>query len=312
MSTTTQNPPATKANQAPAAPPARFQEETINKVLDKINAFQENGQLRLPAHYIPGNALQSAYLMLQDTVDKDKRPVLEVCTKASIANALLDMVLKGLNPVKKQCYFIAYGNELCCDESYFGKQVFAKRVGDVKDIRGFAVYQDDIFVFERKGKVTTVLEHKQDLSTMDPDKVIGSYAIIEYNDGRIDTVIMNMKQIRASWNMGQTKGQSPAHKGFPDEMAIKTVVGRACKQITNSTDDADLFTDDDMDNRPDPKTAGVTQQIAQEGNKKQISMSSPAPQKPIPVTARETQSEQPEPEPKAVQPDPSPEDQPPY
>jgi len=287
MSTTAQTSPAeNKVNQPPAPSPAKFQEETIGKVLEKVNAFQEHGQLVLPKNYIAANALQSAYLVLQETVDRDKRPVLQVCSKASVANALLEMVVKGLNPIKKQCYFVAYGNELVCEESYFGKQMWAKRVGDVKEIRGFAVYAKDVFKYERKGKITTVLEHTQDLTTIDPDNVLGAYAIIEYNDGRMDTVIMNIKQIRSAWAMGAAKGTSPAHKSFADEMAIKTVVNRACKVITNSTDDADLLTDDELNPR-DPAADTVRKQIAEGGNKTTIGMTTPAPHKTIPVAARE-------------------------
>ena len=52
---------------------------------------------------------------------------------------------------------------------------------------------------------------------------------------------MSISQIKSAWGQGATKGSSPAHKNFTDEMAKKTVIGRACKMIINSSDDAYLF-----------------------------------------------------------------------
>lgn len=265
MSTTT---PATTAPAAPAA--KRFQEETVTRVLDKINTFKSTGEIRLPANYSPENALKSAWLILQDTIDRNDKPVLEVCTQASIANALLDMVLKGLSPVKKQCYFIAYGNELSCDESYFGKEVTAKRVGNVKEIKTATIYVDDIFEYE-KDTVTgrnKIMKHEQKIENIDHEKVKGAYAIVIFNDGTVDAEIMSIKQIRSAWSMGATKGNSPAHNKFTDEMAEKTVASRACKTIINSTDDATLYFDERE--KPDQASANVKNLVANGANKMAI------------------------------------------
>ena len=53
-----------------------------------------------------------------------------------------------------------------------------------------------------------------------------------------------MNQIRQAWEQGATKGQSPAHKRFPDQMAMKTAIGRACKLFISTSDDAGLFSDE--------------------------------------------------------------------
>ena len=54
---------------------------------------------------------------------------------------------------------------------------------------------------------------------------------------------MNMEQIRNAWNQGTMKGNSPAHKNFPDQMAIKTVINRVCKKYVNAADDSDKIAD---------------------------------------------------------------------
>jgi len=99
---------------------ALVKKDTVDIVAAKVREFQERGELDLPPNYSPENAMKSAWLILQNTFDKNKKPVLHACTKDSIANSLLDMIVQGLNPAKKQCYFIAYGNQLVCQRSYFG------------------------------------------------------------------------------------------------------------------------------------------------------------------------------------------------
>ena len=82
----------------------------VDTVLSKIKDFEEAGELKLPTNYSAANALKSAWLILQETKDRNDKPALVVCTKESVANALLDMVVQGLSPMKKQCYFIVYGS----------------------------------------------------------------------------------------------------------------------------------------------------------------------------------------------------------
>lgn len=71
-------------------------------VLAKVNSFQQSGELRIPKDYSPENALKSAMLILQETKDRSNNPVLQSCTQASIANALLKMVVWGLSPLKNK------------------------------------------------------------------------------------------------------------------------------------------------------------------------------------------------------------------
>lgn len=231
------------------APPAnnnsvkRFTETTINTVLAKIEDFNTNGNLHLPQNYSAENALRSAWLLIQQTQDLNKKPALEVCTTESIGNALFDMVLQGLSPAKKQCYFIVYGNKLNMQRSYFGTIAISKRVAGVKDVVGVPIFQNDVFKYAidvKTGK-KTVTEHTQDFENVDPQKIKGAYAVVTYEDGTVEYEIMTWNQIWQSWQMSPTKGNSPAHKNFPDQMACRTVISRALKLPVNSSNDDDLF-----------------------------------------------------------------------
>jgi recombination protein RecT len=230
----------------------KFQEETVTQVMDRLADHQKNGEVRLPANYSVGNSLKLAWLMILETTDSAKKPVLEVCTKESICNALLKMVIQGLNPAKSQCYFIAYGSSLTMQRSYMGTVSVAKRVGGVKSVHGNAIFQGDKFSFEvdvETGR-KRILGHTQTLENLDLANITGAYAIVEFEDGTKDAEIMNIVQIRKAWMQGPTKGDSPAHRNFTDEMAIKTVIARACKLAINTSDDGDLFSDDPVDSIP--------------------------------------------------------------
>lgn len=221
------------------------------QVLSKVEAFQQSGELRLPKDYSAENALKSAYLILSEQKNSQNKPVLEVCSKESIANALLKMVVWGLSPMKKQCDFIPYGDKLECSPEYTGNIALAKRFGGLKDIKARAIFEGDTFTFEvdpATGR-TKIIEHKQTLESLGSKNVKGAYAVLTMVDGTVDVEVMSMQMIRDSWNQGATKGNSPAHKNFPDQMAMKTVINRACKPLIRTSDDSILF-DDDTESGP--------------------------------------------------------------
>lgn len=240
-------------------------------VLNKITAFEANGELRLPKDYSAENALKSAWLVLQEVEDKNKRKALEVCTRESIANALLKMIVWGLSPLKGQGYFIVYGNELAFTPDYTGNILLAKRYGGLKSIKANAIFEGDEFEFEVDAETgfKRIIKHKQSLSSLGSNKIVGAYAVIELENGVKDVEIMNQAQILASWQQGAAKGGSIAHTKFPDQMAIKTVINRACKLLIRSSDDGALYPAEDETR--DVVSEGVKHTISQNANKEEIS-----------------------------------------
>ena len=242
---------------------ATVKKDITVKILEKVNSFQESGELTLPKDYSVENALKSAYLVLNETLDRDKKPVLESCTPASIANALLSMVTWGLSPIKNQVYFIPYGGKLQISKSYLGNIAIAKRVADVKEVRANCIYDGDDFDYEidvNTGRLR-ILKHKPSFENIDNTKIKGAYAIVIYNDGTTSVEVMNMKQIKTSWEQGQSKGSSPAHSKFGDEMAKKTVINRALKIVIGSSSDAGLY---DSDDRSKPTTETIVNEEIEE------------------------------------------------
>ena len=220
---------------------ALVKKDTVDIVAAKVREFQERGELHFPPNYSPDNAIKAAWLKLQETADKNGKPALQACTKDSIANALLTMVVYGLTPLKDQGYFIVYGNKLLWQNSYFGNTALWKRVTKSDhDPVAVIVYADDEFEYEIVDGEYHVTKHKQALKNIDDSKIVAAYAILTYPDGSKKTTLMTIDQIRKAWEQGQTKGKSPAHTNFPAEMAKKTVINRACKIGIKTSDDSSL------------------------------------------------------------------------
>lgn len=250
----------------------QVKKDVSTQVLAKIDAFQKAGELTLPTDYNAENALKSAYIILSDP----KNNILEKCEKTSIAEALLKMVIYGVSPLKKQCYFIPYGGKLECSISYAGNVAIAKRYGNLKSIKGNAIFEGDKFEFaiEPETGRRKILKHTQTLDSVGNLKVVGAYAVIELNDGTVDVEVMSISQIQSAWNQGGSKGNSPAHKNFPDQMAVKTVINRACKLLISSSDDSVLYDPVNEEERTIDVTAeDVKMEITNNANKEVMDFS---------------------------------------
>lgn len=219
------------------------QERNISdSVLARIKDFEQSGDIAFPPNYNYANALKSAQLILAETVDRNKQPVLQTCSKASICSALLDMTIQGLSPAKKQCYFVPYGGKLQLMKSYLGNIAATKRLKGVKDVFANVIYKGD--EFEYKLNLETGLieieKHEQKFENIGKE-ILGAYAVVVRENAPNYVEVMNMQQIKNAWNQGASKGNSQAHKNFADQMAKKTVINRACKNFVNTSDDSDTL-----------------------------------------------------------------------
>lgn len=208
--------------------------------------------LTFPEDYNPTNALMGAYLKLKETMDKNGKCVLDTCSQASIANCLMEMVTKGLNMQKAQCYPVAYGGKLQCQISYHGWKTMAHRYG-VKTIDSECIYEGDVFQYHLENGRKILDKHEQDFMNIDTDKIKGAYCVITLTDGSRYIEVMNINQIKTAWKKGfGYKENSGTHKDFTDMMAKKTVTSRACRQIVQQYGDsavvASIEKDDNREN----------------------------------------------------------------
>ena len=234
--------------------------------------------LSFPTDYNLANSLMGAYLVLKETTDKNGKPLLETCSQISIANSLMDMATLGLSVQRKQGYFIAYGGKCQFQRSYFGNITIARRFG-LKDIHAEVIYEGDNFVYHIEDGNKILDKHEQSIMNIDNDKIIGAYAVVIMQDGTKMLEVMNMKQIKQSWQQGYGyKEGSGTHSKFADQMAKKTVINRALKQIINTHGDvfvqeADEHTEDI--NPADKIAADVAYEIAENSNKEEFVIDEP-------------------------------------
>lgn len=216
--------------------PAITQREITDTILNRVDQMKNDG-LALPANYNAANALNIAFLKLVDMKVRNQ-PLLEVVTKKSVQESLLNMVLQGLSPAKNQVYFIPYGNELQMQRSYFGTQTALKRLDGINDIWANVVYEGDNFdiLIDDRGRERLKVHETSFINRDNP--IIAAYAIVDTEfDGQLLTV-MTKKEIEKSWSQAKTNN---VQKSFPQEMAKRTVINRAAKSIINSSDDSDML-----------------------------------------------------------------------
>ena len=206
------------------------QQLVANSVTKDFQDLVEAQGFKVPDSYHVANALQEAVATL---------PTVKGITNVSadsIKKTLFDMVVQGLSPAKTQVYFIAYGNQLQMQRSYFGTQQVLKRLKDIKDIQAYVVRKDEEFDvdYDENGGLI-VKAHHTDFMKLD-NEIVGAYAVITKADGEKQYEVMTKKQIDTSW--GQARSTN-VHKKFPEELAKRTVINRAAKNIINTSGDDD-------------------------------------------------------------------------
>ena len=249
----------TTAPQGGAVQPENFvtyRNRITSAVLKRIGELGDKG-ITVPAGFNANNQIYLAFLTLSQMETRDRKPLLSAVSPQSVANALLEMCLKGLSLEKKQCAFIQYGDQVRLQEEYHGRVALAKRYG-AGDPQAQVIYEGDEFEYEinpKTGKIS-VTKHIQKLANIDKAKIVGAWALVPYAehpdwDPKVD--VMTIGEIRQSWTQGATKGESPAHRNFTGEMCKKTVISRAVKLfISTSSDNGDydpIGSDNEVENQ---------------------------------------------------------------
>lgn len=180
------------------------------------------------------------------------------CSDESIALALKDMFLQGLDPAANQCYLIPQYNkvhgamEMVLKRSYFGTMAAVKELcPEITEINSACVWGDEKFSYSYKhGKFVSLLHE------LDPDKPFDShedintlkYVYVEIygeNERLIASEMMTAAQVRTAWLQSSNTSYDKAtgtksfkadstHMKFTSEMAKRTVINRACKNILNT------------------------------------------------------------------------------
>lgn len=204
-----------------------------SQVIKRMDELTQVG-FTVPKDYNYINAIKASMLVLADLKDRNGVPALQACTPISIQQALFKMSQKGLSAANRTCYFIIRGNELCCDESYFGKVLQVKRIYPNWEPCPRVIYEGDDFAYDTDPKSGRrfLIRHTQTLASLDGN-FVGAYLYIPCADGGQDLYIMSRKMIFQAWSKSSNKSLS-THNAFSDKMASKTIINSACNMIINS------------------------------------------------------------------------------
>lgn len=231
------------------------------QVIARVEQLSQLG-FTMPKDFNYVNAIKASMLVIQDLKDKNGRPALEVCTPASIQQALFKMCTKGLSAADKTCYFLVRGNVLCCDDSYFGKTLQVKRIYPDWEPFPRVIYEGDDFAFTTDIKTgrRQLLRHDQTLASLDND-FVGAYLYLPCKDGGADLYVMSKREILKAWSKSSSREQT-THKTFPTKMIGKTIINSGCNMIINSNPQtADDTEEDDFiqSHQPEDVTAEVVE-----------------------------------------------------
>jgi recombination protein RecT len=215
--------------------------------LAKIQEYQDAGMV-LPLGFNPANSLKKARFILND-MKVNGKPVLEVCSQASIIQCLLESVTKGLSYDESQIYFIPRGGVMTNMESVYGRILRAKRASkNYKPIVGYVHEGDDFEIgHDLETGATIIKKHETKLENLDKP-IIAAYAYVTDNDGNTDVTIMTKREWLTSWKKSPT-GCAVA-KEFEKDMIFRTIVKKSTKPLVNSNNNFFVSNSSDDDDEP--------------------------------------------------------------
>ena len=209
-------------------------------VVARVNSLCEAG-FTMPKDYNYVNAIKMSMLKLQELKDKNGNFALDVCTPTSIQTALFKMVALGLNAGLNQCFLLVRGNQLCLQESYYGKVLMVKRIYPNWNPVPVVIREGDVFEYAidpATGK-KHIVKHEQKLENMDKD-FVGGYLYLPTGD----LFMLTKKQILTAWSKSSSREQAIHHQ-FSEKMVGKTLVNSGCNMIINSTPEYQIGMDDE-------------------------------------------------------------------
>lgn len=199
--------------------------------LSKINQYVELGMV-LPENFNPTNSLKKARMMLNDMKVQGK-PVLEVCTKESVIQCLIDSCCKGLDYSEMQVYFIPRANIMTNLESVYGRIARAKRASRYyKPIVQYVHEGDDfqIGVDVTNGK-TIIKKHETSLDNLDKP-IVAAYTFVTDDNNDTEVFIMTKREWLTSWKKSSNGGA--VAKEFERDMIFRTIIKKSTKSLVNA------------------------------------------------------------------------------
>lgn len=216
-------------------------------IVDYANDYIKRNNIIVSKNYDLGKAMNSLYLNLIQVKDKNNKPALEVCSEASIREAVMDCVNKELNVGRSQGYYIVYGDKLQFQPSYFGLCKMARDLANVNIISNVIRDGEDADM-ETRIDGSIIIHHKPSIKCLN-NEIIAVYAVgTDVDTGRVvNSDIMSVEEAQKSLAKSKTGGS--VAKEFKNQMLRKVVERRLAKHFINKADDSMMITITDSDGR---------------------------------------------------------------
>lgn len=217
----------------------------------------------LPNGFNKARFVQNALSLLNDN------PSIAQYGQAQIIGGLMKGAYLGLDFYSKECYLIPYGKTLNYQTDYRGEKKLAKKysIRPIRDIYAEIVREGDLFSIGIKDneKVINFTPHP-----FNDGKVVGAFAVVEYEDGGIGTEVMSLAELENTRKHSKASN-SMAWKDFTSTMYKKTVLRRLCKQIEIDFENATQRKtyDDEMAIETDPVELAA-KEISENANSEEL------------------------------------------
>lgn len=197
-----------------------------DELVKLVGAFESQIKQALPKHLTPSRMTRVIITEVR------KNPKLALCDRASFFGSVITCAQLGLEPGSGlgQVYLIPYGKEVQMIIGYQGMIELAERSGQVT-VDAHVVYEKD--TFEYSLGIEGAIKHVPYMGTDDPGKVVASYAVAKYKDGRYKFRVCPLHEINKAKASSKSSGNGPWVSHF-SEMARKTAVRRLFKLLPKS------------------------------------------------------------------------------
>jgi len=161
-----------------------------------------------------------------------KNPKLLECTVESLFGAIIQSAQLGLEPgVLGEAYFVPYGNKVQFIPGYKGLMALARRSGEVKSIRAYAIKENDNFSYGYGD--SPYINHTP--AEKERGATIGAYAVAIMENTLKEFEVMFKEDIEDIRKRSKSSGNGPWKTDY-DEMCKKTVVKKLIKYLPVSTE----------------------------------------------------------------------------
>jgi len=187
------------------------------------------------------------YRFLQNMVSVYKASdFLLQCNQKEVLTEGLKAAYLGLDFMNKECWLVPYGGRVQFQLGFKGACKFIKKysIRPIQDIYAKAVRKGDEFEYgDDDGKQYV---HWKPIPFNGAD-IVGVYACIQFKDGGVLYEVMSKEEVDKIRRRSKASGSGPWVTDY-EQMALKTVLKRICKNVETDFDNVEQRNAWDSDN----------------------------------------------------------------